>query len=179
MLDRHGHGRFSVVGRPSGHHLIHDDAQGIQVGAVVRIAALGLLGRNVVDGAQSLLGQGVALAHDPGNAEVHHLDGAVFQHHHIVGLDVPVDNAPAVGMLQTLGDLHGKMQSLLPVQNALALHILPQGNAVDQLHHNEVGAVGGGNVVDLHNVGMAQHGNCLALRMEAPDKFLIPGKFIF
>ncbi len=64
------------------------------------------------------------------------LTRAVFQHHHIVGLDVPVDDAPTVGVLQALGDLHGKVQSLLPVEDALSLHILLQGDAVHQLHHN-------------------------------------------
>ena len=63
------------------------------------MSALGLFRRNVVDAAQRFLCQGVALAHDPGNAEVHHLDGAVFQHHDVMGLDVPVDDPPAVGVL--------------------------------------------------------------------------------
>ena len=131
-----------------------------------------------MDRPQRLLGQGIALVHDPGNPEVHDLHRAVFQHHHIVGLDIPVDNAPAVGMLQPLGDLHGKVEGLLPVKNALDLHILLQGNSVDQLHDNIVGAVGGRNVVDLHNIRVAEHGDGLALRPETAAEFLVAGKFI-
>ena len=95
-----------------------------------------------------------------------------------MGLDVPVDNAPAVGVLQALGDLHGKVQGLLPVEDPLDLHILLQGNTVDQLHNNIVGAVRRGNVVNLDDIGVAQHGNSLALRPEAAAEFLIPGKFV-
>ena len=129
--------------------------------------------------AQGLLCQGVALAHDPGNAEIRHLDAAVFQHHHIVGFDVPVNDAAAVGMLQGLADLHAEMQGFLPVEGSLLLHILLQGDAVDQLHHNEVGLIGGGNVVDLHDIGMAQHGNSLTLVLEPAAEFLILREFIF
>ena len=63
------------------------------------MSALGLLRGDVMDASQGFLRQGVALAHDPGNAEVHHLDRAVFQHHDVMGLDIPVDDPPAVGVL--------------------------------------------------------------------------------
>ena len=175
VLDGHRHRGFPVKGGPAGGHLVHDHPQGIQVGAIVRIAALGLLRGDIVHGAQGLLGQGVALGHDPGDAEVHDLHAAVLEHHHIVGLDVPVDDAPAVGVLQALGDLEGEMQGLLPVENPLDLHILLQGDAVDQLHHNIVGGIGGGDIKHLNDVGMAEHGDGLALRPEAAAEVLIAG----
>ncbi len=77
-----------------------------------------------MDGTQSFLGQGVTFIHHPGNTKVHDLDRAVFQHHHVVGLDIPVDDPPAVGVLQGLGDLHGKVESFLPVENTLLFHVL-------------------------------------------------------
>ena len=178
MLDGHRHGGFPVVGRAAGHHFVHDNGQRIDIGTVVGMAALGLLRRDVMDASQCFLRQGVALAHDPGNAEVHHLDGAVFQHHDVMGLDVPVDDPPTVGVLQSFGDLHGKMQRLLPVEHPFFLHVLLEGNAVDQLHDDIIGAVGGGNVVDLHDVGMAQHGHGFALGTEPAAEFLIPCEFI-
>lgn len=127
---------------------------------------------------QGLLGQGAALVHHLGNAEVHHLHRAVFQHHHIVGLDVPVDNAPAVGVLQARGDLTGEVERLLPVESTLHFHILLQRDAVDELHDNVIGIVGGGDVKHLDNVGMAEHGNSLSLRLEAAEELLILGKFV-
>ena len=89
-----------------------------------------------MDRAQGLLGQGaVPSGGDPGNAEIGHLDAAVPQHHDIVGLDVPMDDAPAVGMAQRLDDLGNEVQGLPPGQLiALALHVLLQRDAVDQLH---------------------------------------------
>ena len=179
MLNGHRHRRLPVEGRTARHHLIHHNAQGIDIGPGVRVAALGLLRRDIVHGAQGLLGQGVALAHDPGNAEVHDLDAAILQHHHIVGLDVPVDDAPAVGMLQALGDQHGKVQRLLPIEDALYLHILLQGDAVDELHHQVIGRIRGGNVIDLDDVGVAQHGHGLALRPEAAAELIVSRKFVF
>ena len=95
-----------------------------------------------------------------------------------MGLDIPMHNPAAVGMLQPLGDLHGKMQCLLPVENALDLHILLQGNTVNQLHDDIVGVVRRGNIVDLYDIGVAQHGHRFALRPETAAEFLIPGKFI-
>ena len=126
-----------------------------------------------MDRAKSFLGQGVALGHDPGNAEISHFDRAVFQHHDIMGLDVTVDNTSAVGMLQSLGNLHGKVESFLPVQNALFLHILLQGDAVNQLHDDEIRLGRAGNIVHRHNIRMAEHGNRLPLIVEALAEFLI------
>ena len=128
---------------------------------------------------QSFLGQGIALVHHPSNTKVHHLDGTIFQHHHIMRLDIPVNNAPAMGVFKTLGDLHCKMQRLLPVQHTLLFHILFQGNAVNQLHDHKVGTVRSRNVINLHNIGMAQHGNRFALCPETTLEFLVSGKFIF
>ena len=55
-----------------------------------------------------------------------------------MGLDVAVDDAAAVGMLQRLGDLRCKVQCLTPVERPLLLHILLEGDALDQLHHDVV-----------------------------------------
>ena len=178
VLDRHRHGRFSVIGRPAGHHLVHHNAQRVQIAAVIHPAALGLLGGNVMHAAQRFSGQSVALGHNAGNAEVRHLHRAVFQHHHIVGLDITVDNATAMGMLQSLADLHGKVQGLLPVQNALLLHVLLQADAVDQLHDDVIRIVGGGNIVHIDDIGMADHSDSLTLRMEAAAEFLVLGIFV-
>ena len=128
---------------------------------------------------QCFLSQGVALAHDTGNAEVRHLHRAIFQHHHIVRLNISVDDAAAVSMLQGFCDLHSKVQGLLPVQRTALFQILLQGDALDQLHDDIIGNFGGGNIVHLHDVRISQHGNRLALRTETAAEFLIPCKFVF
>ena len=82
-------------------------------------------------------------------------------------------------MLQGFCDLHGKVQGLLPVQRTALFQILLQGDSLDQLHDDVVGNLRGGNVIDLHDIGIAQHGNRLALRTETAAEFLIPCKFVF
>ena len=129
--------------------------------------------------AKGFLGQGVSLGHKPGDAEVCHLHRAVLQHHHIVGLDIPVDNAAAVGMLQSLGNLNAKVQGFLPVQGTLGLHIVFQGDALNQLHNDIVCHNGGRHVINRDNIGMAQHGYSLALRMETAAEILITQVIIF
>ena len=173
VLDRHRDRGLAVIRRSAGDHFIHHDTQRIQVAAVIHPAALGLLGRNVMHRTQSLSGQCVAFGHHPGDAEVSHLHAAVFQHHDIVRLDIPVDDPPAVGMLQGLADLNGKMQGLLPVQNALLFHVLLQADTVDQLHDDIVRLLGGRNIVHRHNIGMADHRDSLALRMEAAAELFV------
>ena len=43
-----------------------------------------------------------------GDAEIGYFHRAVPQNHDVLGLDIPVDDAPAVGVFQGLGDLQGK-----------------------------------------------------------------------
>ena len=166
MLDRHAHRRFSVVGRPPCEHLVHDHAQGVDIRTVIHPGASGLLGRDVMDGAQGLLGQRVLGGGDAGDAEIGDLDAAVLEDHHVMGLDVPVDDAAAVGVLQRLGDLHGKMQRFPPGKGGALIHILLQRDPVDQLHHDIVQIVVFGHVVDADDVGMGQHGNRLGLAVK-------------
>ena len=58
-----------------------------------------------------------------------------------MGLDVTVDDAAAVRVLKCLADLRGEVQGLAPVERALLLHILLEGNALDQLHDDVVDVV--------------------------------------
>ena len=95
-----------------------------------------------------------------------------------MGLDIPVNNAAAVGVLQGLGDLHGEVQRLPPIEDTLLLHILPQRDAVDQLHDNVVDVAGGGDVVHADDIRMRKHRDGLGLRLEAAAEFLVLGKFV-
>ena len=125
-----------------------------------------------MDTAQCFLGQSVALAHDTGNTEIRYLDAAVFQHHHIVGFNIAMDNAASMSMFQCFCDLDCKVQRFFPVQGSLLCHVLLQGNAVNQLHDNEVCIFGSGDVIHLHDVGMAQARNRFAFGMETAPELL-------
>ena len=72
--------------------------------------------------ADRLVADGLALrAGEAGNAEVHHLDGAVRQQHNVLRLDVAVDDALGVGVLQSAEHLRGKVDGFFPRQGAAAL----------------------------------------------------------
>lgn len=84
-----------------------------------------------------------------------------------MGLDIPVDNPPAVGVGEGLHDLSDEVQCLPPGQLAsLLLHILLEGDAVDELHNDVIQLRGVGHIVDRHDVGMGEHGDGLGLIVE-------------
>ncbi len=78
MLDGDGDGRFALEGQVAREHLVHDDAERVNVAARVDMTALGLLRRDVVDGTQRFLRQGVLRRLETRDAEVGDLDAAVF-----------------------------------------------------------------------------------------------------
>ena len=72
--------------------------------------------------ADGLVADGLALcAGEACDAEVHHLDGAICQQHDVLRLDVAVNDALGVGVLQSTQNLGGKVHGLLPGQGAAAL----------------------------------------------------------
>ena len=167
VLQSHRHRRLPVIRGTTANHLIHHNAQGINIRPVIHPATLGLLRGDIVDRAQCLPGQGILGRHDPGDTEVRHLGRAIFQNHHIVGLNVPVDDTLIVSVFQCSSDLHGKVERLLPIEvSAPALHILLQGDALHQLHDNIVRIALGGDIINTDDIGVIQHGDGLALRME-------------
>ena len=102
MLDGYGHSAVSFKGQPPCEHLVEDDTGGVNVAAGVDPISPCLFRRDIVNGAQCLLGQCLGGVFQAGDAEVGHLHTAVPQHHHILRLDVPVDDAATVGMAQVM-----------------------------------------------------------------------------
>ena len=178
MLNGNGDRGLAVIGGLAGEHLIHYNTQRVQVAAVVDSAALGLLGRDVVDRAQRLTGQGILGRADAGNAKISDLDAAVLEDHNIMGLNVPMDDATVMGMIQRTGDLHGEMQSLPPVEAGLLLKVLLQGDSFDELHDDKVCICRTGHIVNADDVGVGQHGDRLRLRVEATVEFLVLGELV-
>ena len=132
------------------------------------MTAPGLLRGDIVDRAQGLLGQSaVSAGGHSGDPKVGHLHAAVSEDHHIVGLDVPVDDPPAVGMAQGLGDLGDEVEGLPPIELVpLFLHVLLQGDPIDQLHDDVLHLRGAAHVIHCHDIGVGQHGHRLGLVVE-------------
>jgi len=59
MLDGNGHRRITVIRRAARQHFVHDNAEGIEVGTAVNLRTLGLLGRDIVDGAERFTREGI------------------------------------------------------------------------------------------------------------------------
>ena len=168
MLNGHGDRGIPLKREPSGKHLIENDAGGIDIAARVDPAAPRLLRRDIVDGAQRLLRQRIlSSGSQPGDPEVSHLDAAVPEDHDVLGLDIPVYDASAVGMGQGLHDLGNEMECLPPIEGrTLRLHILLESNAVDKFHHDIFHVGGTAHVINGHDIGMGQHRHSLGLIVE-------------
>ena len=176
MLNSHRDRRIPLKGQPTGEHLIEHHAGRVDIGPGVSTVAPSLLRRDIVDGAQCLLGQGLGRVLQTRDAEVGHLHTAVPQHHDVLGLDVPVDDAPAVGVAQALHDLSDEVERLSPVQLAPPLHILLERDAVDQLHDDVFRLTALGHVIDRDDIGMRQHGNRLGFGVKTAAEVRILGQ---
>ena len=128
--------------------------------------------------AQSLLGEGcLGCAGQPGDPKIRDLYAAVPEHQDVLGLDIPVDDPPAVGVAQGPEDLGDEMDGLPPVQRgAPLLHVLLQGHAVNELHDDIVQPVGMAHIVDGHNVHVGEHGHRLGLIVETAAEIRVVGQ---
>ena len=95
---------------------------------------------------------------DAGNAEVENLQPAMLIDHEVGRLDVPMNDAGFVRVLQTGAQLHHQPELLRDRHRLAALDLLGQGLAPDVLHHDERRALELAGVVDVDDVGMVQRG---------------------
>ena len=95
------------------------------------------------------------LVHHLGDAEVGDLDPAVFVEQQVLRLDVAMDDAVGVRVLQRLADRRHDGQRLLRSETP-GLHRLAQVHAVDEFHEQVVKPAGLAEVMDRHDVRMAQ-----------------------
>ena len=81
---------------------------------------------------------------------------------------------------QTLKNLRDKVQRFTPVEAATPLvHVLLQGDAVNEFHDNELPAVHLADVIDRHNIGVGEHGHSLGLVVEPAAQILVRSQLAF
>ncbi len=164
--------------------LVEDDADRVEIAAVIELGAAGLLGRHVLGRAADEAGAGergalvVGAVDDLGDAEVEHLDEvglvAPLLHHDVLGLEIAVDDAGAVRVgerREHLGDdAHHAGLGQRPLAGEHGVQVL----ALHVLHGDVHGAVFGlAEVEHADGVGVVQAAGGLGLALEAGDGALV------
>ena len=160
--------------RPPGQTMVEKHAHGVNVTPRRRILSPELLRGHVAGAAHDLTGRAgrVVLLDDAGDAEVGDLDGSFLRKEDVGRLDVPVDDAPPVGVGEREQELLGYPLHELLVQAAAApvgeeVADVPAGDALD---HDEGHLAILGDVVDLYDVLVVQGGHRAGLLPEAPPE---------
>jgi hypothetical protein len=102
---------------------------------------------------------------DLGEAEVEDFCVAKGRDEDIGGLDIAMDDAFAMGGVQTVGDFCGEFEKLIRWKRA-AEDRVTQSLALQPLHHDEVVAVHMANFVDGADAGMIQGGGGASFALE-------------
>ncbi len=153
---QHGAHVLARMGRPPAEHVVEQAAEQEDVGA--RVQALGPavqgLGGHVARRAghrQRALGHGDGVERQ---APVHQIDLAVGPEHHVLGLEVEVEDALGVGEAHRVHDLgeHAEV-GVEPAPLGIGVQLRSPGAALDALHDQERRAPGvGAEGVDGHDV---------------------------
>ncbi len=162
-------------GSAPGQHLVEDDADRVEVGALVDGLALGLFGRQVLGRAQNGAGLGHLRVVGLGDAEVGDLHRAGGVDQDVLRLDVAVHDVRAVGHLHRGKQLEGYAHRLARGVATLAADVVLERLALDVLHDDVVGAVDRAPVVDVDDVGVVDAGRGLGFAAEALDELLVAG----
>jgi hypothetical protein len=132
----HGHRDLvlAVEGDVAREHLEEDDAERVEIALGIDVLAQGLLGRDVVGGAQhAAVRRQPLLGQRAGDAEVRDLGRALLVDEDVLGLDVAVDDAVVVGGAQRAGDLDGVGHRLADGQAPVAADAVLEGLPFDVL----------------------------------------------
>ena len=95
------------------------------------------------------------------NAEIRDLYGSVFKQHNILRFNISVNNSLVMSMLKRAKYLRGEMHRLSPRDNSLLLNILFERYSLDILHNNILKLVSVADIINLNDVRMRKHSNCL------------------
>ena len=101
----HFHQKTQVVFRiraPAHHHLVGQNPEGVNVGALIQRVALDLFGGHVIHGASEIK---ILRADGTGQSKVQDFKFVARQNDDVGGIDIPVNNPLAVGILKAAANL--------------------------------------------------------------------------
>ena len=158
-------------GRLPGEAFIEDRPERVEVGPPVEAAGRDLLRAEVRHGAHERAGlREAVLGGREREAEVHHpgadMARVVARRHDVLGLDVAVDDAAGVAVVERLGDLRPDVEDVAEAERAFAQE-RPQIRARQDRHDEEQGPFVPPEVVDGHDAGVVHLGHDLGLALEA------------
>jgi len=152
-----GHGVGAGEGELTGEHFIEDDADGIDVGPAIAALAFDLLGRDVIGGADGGGEVGVSEAAGgcvAGYAEVDELDVVVVVDHDVFRLEVAVNDAIGMDVLERIENADGDVDGAL-LRDAAFSEDVAEEAAGDPLHdHVHAGAFL--SAEDAHDLGVVK-----------------------
>ena len=174
VLHGHGHGAVPVEGHAAGEHLVEHHAHGVNVAGHIGGLAAGLLRAEIMHRAHHRIaaGEGGAVGH-AGDAEVRHLDVPVLMDEDILRLDVPVDDAVLMGMLQRREDPDGDLRRHGGVDAPLLPDDLLEGLALDVLHHQVAVVPVHAHVQKVDDIVVGHAAGGLRLPLEAADELRV------
>ncbi len=106
--------------------------------------------------------------------EIQNLRMAIARDHDVVGLQIAVDDPGSMSFCQSFGRVLQKSQKLSQFR-MFTMNLLAQRLAIDELHRDEVRAIGFTNLVDVRDVRMIEGRGRLCLANEAFHPFAIRG----
>ena len=167
MSAQHYHRRRSLERYLARKHLIHDAAEGVDVGANVCAVPLRLLRGHVVGSAHYYSGCGHRReVFGSCYAKVGHLGVTVLGDEHVLRLHVPVSNAALVCSRKPFRDMAAELKDALDRQALVLLYQIGEGSG-QVLHHDKVPSVVFAHVEDLDDVRVVYLGRQGGLSVEA------------
>src|SRR5579883_3052471 len=168
---------FGYKRRSAGEHFVEDDAEAVEVAALVGLLSSDLLGRSVKGGQKGLPGARHVLrsvhARDP---EIHDLDDAAVGDHQVRRLDVAMNDPQTVGMGEPVKGLRENRKALAHGQMVPVREQLLEGAAADQLHHHE-GPLPFDVFVEGGDVGVVEIGEPLRFAVKAGEELAVAAQF--
>jgi hypothetical protein len=168
VLADHAHGVVTHEGRPSGDHLVEERSEGVEIGAGVDVARERLLGGHVGGRAEhhALLREARTLGAER-QPEVAEPRRPVGIEPDVAGLEVAVDDAARVGVLERGADLVRQAQHLRQLESVLGSRLQPlvESTARHVLAHDVELTLLLAHVVGGDDVGMVA---------EAPHRLHLP-----